>query len=116
MYDAKNEPHEFVGAGRDDAVEAAAKFFGIPEGELDIREMNTGDVYGCGGRTVVVAVPRDRKPPDPSGPRGGGGRRDGREGRREGRDGRRGGRGEGREDRGRGRGRSSREPARAEAP
>ena len=110
MYDARNEPHEFVGAGREETVEKAARFFGIPQGELQIRVMQTGDVYGCADRTVVVAVPRDRKPPEP---RGGGrreGRRDGREGRSEGREGRR----DGREPRGRGRG--SREPARADAP
>ena len=112
MYDARNEPHEFVGAGREDAVEKATRFFGAPQGDLEIRVLKTGDVYGCADRTVVVAALRDRKPPEPSGPRGGG-RREGREGRREGRGGRREGP-EGREERGRGRGR--REPARAETP
>jgi spoIIIJ-associated protein len=108
VYDAKNEPHEFMGAGRDEAVEKASEFFGIPQGDLVICSMPAGEVYGCGGRSVVVAVPRDRKPPDPSGPRGGG-RREGRsDGRRGGRDGRR----DGREDRGRGR----REPTRSAAP
>jgi spoIIIJ-associated protein len=112
VYDAKNEAHEFMGAGRDEAVEKASEFFGIPQGDLVIYSMPAGEVYGCGGRSVVVAVPRDRKPPDPSGSRGGG-RREGRsQGRSEGRsDGRRGGRRDGREDRGRGRGERSRSAA-----
>ncbi len=65
MYDARNEPHEFVGADREEAVEKAARFFDAPEGELKIHELKTGDVYGSADRTVLVAALRDRTPPQP---------------------------------------------------
>lgn len=69
MYDAKNEPHEFVGEDRNEAVAKAKRFFGVEEDALDIGDLE--DVYGLGGRTVVVAAMKGRTP-SPGG--GGGGR------------------------------------------
>ncbi|MEM7409915.1 MAG: R3H domain-containing nucleic acid-binding protein [Myxococcota bacterium] len=90
MYDAKQELHEFVADDREAAVAKACAFFGLESDALQIEEPAAGDVYGLGGRTVVVAGPKDRKPPAPRGPRDGG---EGRGRDREGRGGRdRGGR------------------------
>ena len=86
MYDQKQEPHEFIGEDRDAALEKARAFFGLSVDQLRVREFAVGEVYGLGGRSAVVAVPRDRKPPVRS-ERDGGGVRRGREGR-EGRGGR----------------------------
>lgn len=105
MYDPKNEPHEFVAESREEAVGKAVRFFGLDEDALAIGELPAGEVYGLAGRSVVVAVPKDRKPPQRSA--GGGEARRERErdrgdrGGRERRD--RGGRGRDR-DRGRSRG------------
>ena len=66
MYDPKQEPHEFVAENRAGAIEKARAFFGLSPDQLLVRELVGGDVYGLGGRTVVVAVPRDRKPPQRS--------------------------------------------------
>ncbi|MDP6980035.1 MAG: R3H domain-containing nucleic acid-binding protein [Myxococcota bacterium] len=119
MYDAKNEPNEFVGDDREEAVSKACRFFGASEGDLNIAEPPGEDVFGSGARVVVVAVPKNAKPPQP-GSGDGGGRRE-----RGGRDrGDRGGRGRDRNDRndrGRDRGRErdrDREvvTAKAEAP
>ncbi len=114
MYDSKNEPNEFVGDDREEAVSKACRFFGTSEGDLSIVEPPGEDVFGSGARVVVVAVPKNAKPipQSGSGDRGdrrerGGRERGGRE--RGGRDrGDRGGRGRDRDDRGdrdRGRGR-----------
>jgi spoIIIJ-associated protein len=89
MYDARNEAHEFVADNRDEAVRKACDFFGVETGALTIGEFPEGEVYGLGGRAVIVAALRDRKPPSP-------GRGSGREGRRD-----EGGRGEGRRGNGR---------------
>jgi spoIIIJ-associated protein len=78
VYDAKQEPHEFVAESREAALEKARAFFGLAADELRVQVLVAGDVYGLAGRTVVVAMPRDRKPPQRS-DRGDGGR--GREGR-----------------------------------
>jgi spoIIIJ-associated protein len=104
-YDGTNEPHEFVAEGRAQAVAKACEYFGLDEGALAITELHGGDVSGLAQRTLVVAVPRDRKPPRP-----GGERREAREGRGRGDRDRERGRGGDRErgrdrDRGRGRGR-----------
>ena len=69
MYDPKNEAHEFVAESREAAVEKARAFFGLGADQLLVQEMRAGEVYGSSGRTVVVAFPRDRKPPQRSGPR-----------------------------------------------
>jgi predicted RNA-binding protein Jag len=108
VYDPKQEPHEFVAESREAALEKARAFFGLGSDQLLVHEAPVGEVYGLSGRTVVVAVPRDRKPPVRS-DRDGGGERRGREGRG-GRDrGDRGDRG-GRERGGRDRDRGGREP------
>jgi spoIIIJ-associated protein len=41
----------------------ACEFFGAEEEALLITELKPGDVYGLANRAVVVAVPRDRRPP-----------------------------------------------------
>jgi len=98
MYDAMNEPHEFVGESREDAVARACKFFGVSQDALEIHEFRPGEVYGLGGRSAVVAAPRNRPPVA----RGGNDRGDrGDRGDRErGERGDRGDRGRGRGDRG----------------
>lgn len=113
MYDAKNEPNEFVGETTEEAVTKACRFFVKDEGDLNIINPAEGEVFGLGGRVVIVAVPKDRVPP----PKGGGSDRDDRprRGRDRGDRGDRGGRGRDRDrgdrgDRGErgGRGRGSR--------
>jgi spoIIIJ-associated protein len=124
VYDAANEPREFIGEERAEAVATACEFFDAAEEALVIMELKPGEVYGLANRTVVVAVPRDRPPPQRERGRGDGPGRGGRDrGERGGRDrggrdrGERGGRdrserGE-RSDRGE---RPRRPPARAEEP
>ncbi|HEY5656612.1 MAG TPA: R3H domain-containing nucleic acid-binding protein [Myxococcota bacterium] len=63
MYDGRNEPHEFVADNRGEAVAKATRFFGMDAEGLAIKEYMGSQVSGLGGRTLVVAVPRDRKPP-----------------------------------------------------
>lgn len=124
MYDPRNEAHEFIAEEREAAVAKAIQFFGVEADALIIKEYESSEVSGLAGRTLVVAVPRDRAPVQEArggrerGDRGGrdrGGRDRGGRDRgprsdrdRHGRD--RGGRGE-REERGR-RGREP-EPSRA---
>jgi spoIIIJ-associated protein len=117
VYDPRTEPHEFVGEGRDEAIQRASKFFGIEAEELAISEFGAGDVYGAGGRCVIVAFPRSAPRPRPGSD--GGEERGGRRERGGDRD--RGGRRErgGRRDRGRHEAREPREsrggrPERAE--
>ncbi len=103
MYDASSEPHEFVGADRDEAVAKACRFFRLELDALTVHELDPGQVYGLGSRTVIVAVPQNRKAPirEARG-RGPGAGEEGRPGRR-GRDGGgrdQGGRGDEREARG----------------
>jgi predicted RNA-binding protein Jag len=81
VYDAKQEPHEFVAENREAALEKARAFFGLSADQLLVQEYSAGEVYGLSGRTVVVAVPRDRKPPQRSQRDEGGERRGSREGR-----------------------------------
>ena len=76
MYDPKQEPHEFVGEDREAALEKARAFFGLGADQLLVHELAPGEVYGLAGRTVVVAMPRDRKPPLRSDRDGGGRDRD----------------------------------------
>jgi spoIIIJ-associated protein len=121
MYDARNEPHEFVGADRGEAVARACQFFRLEEEELAIHELDPKEVYGLGSRTVIVGVPLNRRAPAREGRGRGAGSEDDRETRRGreggGRD--RAGRGNGREgrrerggDRGRGGRGESRTPRR----
>lgn len=99
MYDARQEPNEFVADSLEEARTKAAAFFGTEASELQIVIPEVGEIYGAGGRAVIVAVPRNIAA------RGGrsngseGGRGEERGGRREARGGRgerseRGGRGE----------------------
>lgn len=98
MYDAKNEAHEFTADTRDKAVKKAADYFGVGAEELRIGEFGEGDVYGLGGRVVIVASMLNRTPPAPG---RSGGREEGGRGERPRRGGSREGRGgEGRGDRG----------------
>lgn len=65
MYDSKNEAHEFVAESSEEAIAKATSFFGVDREGLVIRCLEAGEVHGLAGRSVVVAVPRDRKPPQP---------------------------------------------------
>jgi spoIIIJ-associated protein len=62
MYEARNEAHEFIGDDRAEAVRKAVSFFGIDEDGLSVRALDGTTVYGLSGRTVVVAVPKNRAP------------------------------------------------------
>jgi len=68
MYEVKNEAHEFVAETNDAAIAKASAFFGLDRDALVIRVLEPGEVHGLAGRSVVVAVPKDRKPPE-AGPR-----------------------------------------------
>ena len=112
MYDQRQEPNEFVADSVSDATSQAAEFFGVEASELKVVVPPDGEIFGAGGRSVIVAVPKEvaaRGPRPSSGgdrdaDRGRGGRgrdrdRDGGRGRG-GRDGDRdGGRGRGRRER-----------------
>ena len=59
MYDVKNEAREFVGDGRDEAINKACQFFGVvDESALAISGFEAGAIYGLATRTVIVAVPK----------------------------------------------------------
>jgi spoIIIJ-associated protein len=116
VYDVKGEPHEFIGERRDDVIAKACEFFGVDQDALEIADFPSGEIYGLGGRCLIVAgvrgaqsgarsSERSERRDGPSGeqPRRGS-EHPGRGGRRE-----RGGRG----DRG-GRGERSDRPARGE--
>ncbi len=62
MYDARNEAHEFVAEGREAAIAKAVSFFGVEVDALVIKEYAASEVAGLAGRTLIVAVPKDRKP------------------------------------------------------
>jgi spoIIIJ-associated protein len=75
MYDSASEAREFVGENREEAVGKACSFFGLQEAELQLKEPQGGEVYGLGGRAVVVAIPlhaasRPRQRPDEGGGEG----------------------------------------------
>jgi spoIIIJ-associated protein len=101
VYDVSNEPHEFVGADRDEAIAKACQFFRLEIDALAVHELDPRQVYGLGSRMVIVAAPVNRKPAARE-TRGRGGEgedaRPGRFGRDGGRE--RGGRGDDRERRG----------------
>jgi predicted RNA-binding protein Jag len=94
VYDLRNEAHEFVAQGREDAIAKAVKFFGVEAEGLLVKEYTESEVSGLAGRTLVVAVPRERKPtqerprgrertgPRERGERGSRGEREDRGGRR----------------------------------
>jgi spoIIIJ-associated protein len=62
VYDVRNEAHEFVAEGREAAIAKAVSFFGVEADALVIKEYAESEVSGLAGRTLIVAVPRDRKP------------------------------------------------------
>jgi spoIIIJ-associated protein len=80
VYDASNELHEFFGASRKEAVAKACDYFGVGEDALLIHEVDPQEVYGLGGRSVIVGGLRDRKPQARE--RGGAGGDEGRPARR----------------------------------
>ena len=65
MYDARQEPNEFVADSLDGAKAKAAEFFGVDEGDLKIVVPKEGEIYGVHGQTVITAVPKDAKGPAP---------------------------------------------------
>jgi predicted RNA-binding protein Jag len=103
MYDQRQEPNEFVADNVKDATSQAAEFFGVDAGELKIMIAPDGEIFGTGGRSVIVAIPKEvaARGPRPDSGGGGGGERD------RGDRGGRGGRGRG-DDRPRGRERNDR--------
>jgi spoIIIJ-associated protein len=56
MYEPRNEPREFIGATRSEAVAKACSFFAAEEGELRIVDLDPEGVAGTAGRTVIVAA------------------------------------------------------------
>ena len=99
MYDQKQEPNEFVADSLEEATRQAVAFFGVEAEELKVVVPPEGEIFGAGGRSVIIAVPKEIAARGPRPSSGGGDR---------GRDRDRGERRE-REDRGRGRGRGGRE-------
>lgn len=130
MYDPAREAREFVGQDRAEAIAKATAFFGIAEDELATAVPPTGEIFGLGARTVIVAYPKSAGPPRRGGDGGGSseprraregrrddGDRDRGRGRRDGRDRDRGGRGRDRDrDDRRGPREGARESRRSEAP
>jgi len=57
MYEPRNEPREFIGSTRSEAVAKACSFFGTEEGELRILDLDSEAVGGLAGREAIVAVP-----------------------------------------------------------
>jgi spoIIIJ-associated protein len=77
VSDIKNEAHEFVGSGRDEAVRKACQYFGVEdESALVISGFQPGTVSGLAGRALVVAVPKGRAGAAPQRARGESGHRD----------------------------------------
>lgn len=77
MSDIKNEPREFVGDGREEAVRKACEYFSVDdESSLVISGFRPGIVSGLAGRELVVAVPKGRTGPGPQRARSESGRRD----------------------------------------
>lgn len=112
MYDARQEPNEFVADNLEEAKEKAAEFFGSDASDLKVVVPADGEIFGATSRTVIIAVPKDVAARGPRPSEGGGRGGDDRPPRREGRGDRgprrdRGDRGEsrgGRRERGGGRG------------
>lgn len=86
MFDRKTEANEFVGETVEAASEEASRFYGVDAAELKVAVQE--EVSGAGGRTVVVAWPKNFKPSPSRDDRGGsGGGRSDRGGRGRSRDG-----------------------------
>jgi len=71
MYDPTREAREFVGQDRAEAIAKAAAFFGLPESDLATAQPPTGEIFGLGARTVIVAYPKSAGPPRRGGDGGG---------------------------------------------
>ncbi len=106
MYDARQEPNEFIADSLSEAKENACQFFEVEESDLRFVISKDGEIYGATGRSIVVATPKTITSGPPRGNSDDGGRGGDRGPRKESRGGgERGGRGEGRsEGRGEGRG------------
>lgn len=104
MYDARQEPNEFIADSLSEAKANACHFFEVEESDLRFVISKDGEIYGATGRSVVVATPKNITTGPPQGGGGDGGRGGDRGPRKESRGGRdrgeRGGRGEGRGGRG----------------
>ena len=59
MYDQRQEPNEFVADSVAEATGQAAEFFGVDAGELKVVVAPDGEIFGTGGRSVIVAVPKE---------------------------------------------------------
>lgn len=94
MYDARQEPNEFVADSLEEARAKAAEFFGTEASALQIVVPAVGEIFGAGGRTVIVAVPKSVSGRPARSSNGDGGRGEERGGRRDARGGDRGGRGD----------------------
>ncbi len=63
MNDVNNGAREFVGDGRDEAINKACAFFGVDdESALEISGYEAGAIYGLATRSVIVAIPKGAKP------------------------------------------------------
>ena len=62
VYDPKSEAHEFVAENRDAAIKKACEYYQVEVDALEIGAFPEGDVYGLGGRSVVVARLPGRRP------------------------------------------------------
>jgi predicted RNA-binding protein Jag len=63
VNDVKNGAREFVGDGRDEAINKACAFFGVDaESALAISGYEAGAIYGLATRSVIVAIPKGAKP------------------------------------------------------
>ncbi|MFK7899023.1 MAG: protein jag [Myxococcota bacterium] len=104
MYDARQEPNEFIADSLKDAKANACQFFEVEESDLRFVISKDGEIYGATGRSVVVATPKNITSGPPRGNSDDGGRGGDRGPRKESRGGRergeRGGRSEGRGGRG----------------
>ncbi len=56
MYEPRNEPREFIGSTRSEAVAKACSFFGVDESELRIVDLDSDTVAGIAGRSAIVAA------------------------------------------------------------
>jgi predicted RNA-binding protein Jag len=72
MYDARQEPNEFVADSLAEARRKAAEFFGTDEGDLKIIVPKEGEIYGVHGQTVITAVPKSAAGRAPQSSGGGG--------------------------------------------
>jgi len=63
VNDVNNGAREFVGDGRDEAINKACAFFGVDdESALEISGYEAGAIYGLATRSVIVAIPKGAKP------------------------------------------------------